>query len=184
MKTRKVRILLVDDDEFARAVSCQILKSILDEKDSEILQAINGEEAVALYKNSIQERAPVDIIFMDINMPKKSGTEATKEIRALQKANPKVQCPVIYCISGDDNAYTRYHAENKFDDYIGKPTLPVLLNIMPIKLLNPKYQQERREVEKSKKAAVIISFFRVNGKSTASITHCQKIMPKLKVFTG
>lgn len=47
---------------------------------SQILQAINGQEAIDQYKNN-----KPDIVFMDIVMPVKTGIDAVKEIIAFDK---------------------------------------------------------------------------------------------------
>ena len=77
------KVLIVDDAPFIR----EILHSYFDGKEdcSEIKEACNGEEAFDLF-NSFQP----DIVFMDIVMPKLSGIEATKKIRAVNVKTPIV----------------------------------------------------------------------------------------------
>lgn len=66
------RVLIVDDASFMR----KMIKDILVEADCEIVgEAKNGEEAVKLYK-----KLTPDLVTMDINMPKKNGITAVKEI--------------------------------------------------------------------------------------------------------
>jgi len=77
MKT--VRILLAEDHVVVRQGTRQLLER---EKDFKIVgEAGNGEEAVRL----AQELKP-DVIIMDVAMPKLSGIEATKQIKAVLPA--------------------------------------------------------------------------------------------------
>lgn len=69
MGNRKVRVLVVDDDE----VLIEIYRVFL--RDFDLLIATNGEEAVRAYKFFKPE-----IVLMDISMPVMDGVEATKEI--------------------------------------------------------------------------------------------------------
>ena len=71
----RIRVLLVDDHAMVR----QGLRSVLEGyPDIEVVgEAADGEEAVA----AVAGLKPA-IIVMDINMPKKSGIEATAEIKA------------------------------------------------------------------------------------------------------
>lgn len=75
------KVLIVDDAPFIR----EILNSFLENRTdvAEIKEAENGEEAVELFQSFKPQ-----IIFMDIVMPKLSGIEATKQIRALDTNVP------------------------------------------------------------------------------------------------
>lgn len=66
------RILIVDDSQFLR----KTLATIFENENHEILgEAINGEQAVSLYK-----QLKPDLVTMDITMPVKDGISAIKEI--------------------------------------------------------------------------------------------------------
>ncbi|MDO5603042.1 MAG: response regulator [Oscillospiraceae bacterium] len=74
MEIKDLKVLICDDSLLVR----RKLKNYLKEKECEhIFEAVNGEEAVAKYK----EYHP-DLVLMDIVMPLKTGIEALKEIRA------------------------------------------------------------------------------------------------------
>lgn len=66
-------ILVVDDNEDSR----EIVKKILKKQGYEIIEAIDGEEALA---KAIAYRP--DLILMDISIPKIDGYEATRRLKA------------------------------------------------------------------------------------------------------
>jgi DNA-binding NarL/FixJ family response regulator len=71
----KIRILLADDHHIVRAGIRQLLESA---KDIQVIaEAGDGEEAQAL----IQQHKP-DVAVLDIQMPKASGIEVTRWVRA------------------------------------------------------------------------------------------------------
>ena len=73
-KTSKIkRVLLADDDPLVRA-AVSIL--FAEEKGFQIVgEATNGEEAIAL----ASQHQP-DLLFLDVNMPRKSGLEALRDL--------------------------------------------------------------------------------------------------------
>ena len=76
----KFRVLVVDDSIFVAKQLGQILTS---EGYEIVATAADGKEGVDKYK----ELCPnVDIVTMDITMPKKTGIEALKEIVAFDSA--------------------------------------------------------------------------------------------------
>ena len=64
-----VKILLADDNDELRMLYSIMLSEFT------VIQAVNGDEAVAFYK----QHKP-DLVLMDIVMPGKDGIEATKVI--------------------------------------------------------------------------------------------------------
>jgi two-component system cell cycle response regulator DivK len=106
------RILVVEDQEDNR----QILRDLLTNAGFDMIQAENGEEAIA----AAQASRP-DLILMDIQLPVLDGYEATRRI----KADPDLKSiPIIvvtsYALSGDEEKARRAGC----DDYVAKPFSP------------------------------------------------------------
>jgi DNA-binding NtrC family response regulator len=76
------KILIVDDEKKIR----HLLSIMLERAGHAIVQAEDGLEALQLL-----EAAPVDIVITDIRMPRMSGTEMLKKIKAAGYS-----CPVIF----------------------------------------------------------------------------------------
>lgn len=69
---RKLKALIAEDEAHLR----KLLRTIISSRDIEITwEAKNGQEAIELFKDN----AP-DMVFLDINMPIKTGDEALAEI--------------------------------------------------------------------------------------------------------
>ena len=106
------RILIVEDHEDAR----RILRDMLETTDYELVEAENGEQALA-----VVARQRPDLILMDIQLPILDGYEATRRI----KADPALlSIPIIavtsYALSGDE---AKARAAG-CDDFIPKPYSP------------------------------------------------------------
>ena len=67
------KILVVDDEPFI----CRSLTFVLKKGNYEVLEARNGEEALA----AIREHKP-DLVFLDVMMPKIDGFQVTEAVRA------------------------------------------------------------------------------------------------------
>ena len=70
-------ILVVEDEASVR----KVVETILRQFGYEIISAVDGQEAVDIFKMS---GSKIKLILMDMIMPHKSGMEACKEIRQLQ----------------------------------------------------------------------------------------------------
>lgn len=66
-------ILVVDDEPFI----CRSLTFVLRKENYRVLEARNGEEALAV----IRAQRP-DLVFLDVMMPKVNGFEVTEQVRA------------------------------------------------------------------------------------------------------
>ena len=109
------RILVVEDQEDNR----QILRDLLGSAGYDLIEAENGEEALA----AVAKHRP-DLVLMDIQLPIMDGYEATRRL----KADPKFKAiPIIvvtsYALSGDEGKAR----EAGCDAYVTKPYSPRLL---------------------------------------------------------
>jgi len=70
-------ILIAEDDDQLR----KLLRTILEECGYMIIEAVDGEEAVRIFH---ENRNTVQLILLDVIMPKKNGKEAYNEIKKIQ----------------------------------------------------------------------------------------------------
>ena len=69
-----MKILVVDDEEGAR----ELFSTILTDEGYEVTLANDGEEALALFKNT-----PFNLVITDIKMPVMDGLQLLQEIRKI-----------------------------------------------------------------------------------------------------
>ena len=115
MKT--IRILWTDDE-------IDLLRPhiiFLEEKGYEVFTAYNGTDAIEMVKND-----HFDIIFLDENMPGKSGLETLDEIKAY-----KPNIPVVMITKSEEEDIMDQAIGAKMADYLIKPINPkqILLSI-------------------------------------------------------
>jgi CheY-like chemotaxis protein len=79
------RILVVDDEELVRMV----VKAILSYRGYDVIEAADGQAAVEAYRTA---QPPVDLVLMDVHMPRLNGYDALRQIRAL---NPKARAVIL-----------------------------------------------------------------------------------------
>jgi adenylate cyclase len=109
------RILIVDDNETNR----DILMARLGTQGYDLMQAADGEEAIAAAK----EHLP-DLILLDIMMPKIDGIEVCKRL----KGDPALPfMPIILCTAKADTKDVVTGLEAGADEYLTKPIDQVAL---------------------------------------------------------
>lgn len=99
-------ILVVDDEE----PIAQILRFQLEKAGYQVSVAEDGETAVRMV-----ERTPVDLILLDLMLPKKDGFETCKEIRMFSSV------PIIMLTARDAELDKVLGLELGADDYVTKP---------------------------------------------------------------
>ena len=112
-------ILYVEDNEMNR----KIVRDLLKRTKYELIEAFDGEAGVAL----ALEKLP-DLILMDIQLPKISGMEATRQLRAAaQTAKTPIIAITSFALSGDEQKAKEAGATA----YLAKPYSPFdLLNLI------------------------------------------------------
>ena len=112
-------ILYVEDNELNR----KIVRDLLKRTTYQLIEANDGEAGVA----AALERRP-DLILMDIQLPKISGLEATRRLRAeAATANTTIVAITSFALSGDDQKAREAGATA----YLAKPYSPFdLLNLI------------------------------------------------------
>jgi DNA-binding response OmpR family regulator len=105
MAVTRPRILLVDDEPRVR----QLLSYPL-ERDFEVVQAFDGEEALRKFREG-----EFDLVLLDLMLPKKSGLDVCRELRE------KSAVPIIMLTAKAEESDKVYGLELGADDYITKP---------------------------------------------------------------
>jgi DNA-binding response OmpR family regulator len=99
-------ILLVDDEDAVR----KVLAFPLEKDGYTVVQAADGEEALRLFGE-----APIDLVVLDIMLPRLDGLEVCKRLRATSTV------PIIMLTARDDELDKVIGLELGADDYITKP---------------------------------------------------------------
>lgn len=99
------KILLVDDDRELTS----LLKELLEMEGFSVIIAYDGEQALTLLDSTI------DLLLLDIMMPKKNGIDTLKEIRR------QYQIPVIMLTARGSDLDRVLGLELGADDYLPKP---------------------------------------------------------------
>ncbi len=129
----KATVLIADDIELNR----NLIKEYLQDTPLVLLEAKDGQEAV----NSVKEN-DVDLVLMDIRMPKKDGYEATREIKELK--NPPViaiTASVVSTKEGEENVI--------FDDFLHKPIKNEVLMDSMCKFLKCEIKDREHSVDEN-----------------------------------
>lgn len=109
MDERAPRILVADDEESSR----EALSLRLRRDGFEVVTAADGEEALAQFR-----QAPVDLVIVDLQMPRLDGLECCRRLRA---AGP---VPVIALTEGPDEEALVASLDAGADDCLAKPVRP------------------------------------------------------------
>ncbi|MEP0710974.1 MAG: response regulator, partial [Algoriphagus sp.] len=114
MNVGPIKLLLADDDEDDRFFFKDSLSKLPFETN--LLTVANGEELMSLLSTS--EKNIADVLFLDLNMPRKSGFECLAEIMANDKF--KDLPIIIYSTSMDEPVVNTLYEQGAFH-YIRKP---------------------------------------------------------------
>ena len=105
-------VLHIEDNEYNR----KIVRQLLSRTTFRLLEALDGEEGVAVAKRELP-----DLILMDVQLPKLSGLEATRLLRA-DPRTARIPLVVVtsFALSGDD----RRAMDAGATAYLAKPYSP------------------------------------------------------------
>lgn len=109
MSSLKPAILCVDDEPF----NLKVLGTLLNAHDYEVITAVNGEDALQKIRTY-----PVDLVLLDIMMPKLNGLEACRSIKTAESTR---DIPVVLLTSLNSTEDRIKGIEAGADDFISKP---------------------------------------------------------------
>jgi len=120
-----INILVVDDEKLIRSV----IKDYLENENMNVLEAENGLEALRIFKEE-----KIDLIILDIMMPKMDGVETLNKLKEINNFN----IPVIALTADAMEGTKEKYISAGFNDYLSKPINKEELN----KVLNRYIQGE------------------------------------------
>lgn len=109
----KSKILVVDDESRMR----KLVRDFLVKNNYEVVEAADGEEALNLFF----EKNDIDLVILDVMMPKMDGWQVCREIREYSKI------PIIMLTAKSDERDELLGFELGVDEYISKPFSPKIL---------------------------------------------------------
>jgi len=117
--SQNINVLLVEDN----LLNLKITKKLLENNNAIVTTAVNGKEALAVFKS-----AKFDLILMDLQMPEMNGMEATQKIRQYEK-DQGMDKTCIVALTADATRETMDECtRNGFNFYFTKPLNSKMLN--------------------------------------------------------
>lgn len=108
-------ILVVDDESRMR----KLIKDFLIQKNFNILEAEDGERALKIYD---ENKEKIDLILLDVMMPKLDGWSVLRNIRQENK-----KLPIVMLTARSEEQDELFGFELGVDEYITKPFSPKIL---------------------------------------------------------
>jgi len=114
-----MRLLIVDDEITNRKLLTTMLEDV-----GKCDIAVNGQEAVELFKMTLNGENTYDVIFLDIKMPVMDGHETLKQIRALEEkkgvfVGSGVKIVMVTALGDKKNILEAFHEGCEY--YLVKP---------------------------------------------------------------
>ncbi len=167
-KFRGANILLVEDDDINRQVALELL----DNFGVNVTIAENGEEAVALVRQT-----QFDGVLMDMQMPMMDGISATREIR---KDPQYADLPIIALTANVMVSEQNEILAAGMNDHIGKPIDPDILVTTLAKWVHPAV----RETESDSPHEAILATVPMQAKKTPPNLPGVKVAASLRRIGG
>ena len=109
------RVLLVEDNELNREIATELIEQL----GAEVECACDGEEAVSMTRDA--EEGYYQLIFMDWQMPRLDGIEATRAIIAYEQQMGRAHVPIVAMTANAFNEDRRRALEAGMDGFMAKP---------------------------------------------------------------
>ena len=122
-------ILIVEDEDILR----EIIKDYLLNEGYQVLEAVDGKDALTLFENH-----EVHLIILDIMLPKLDGWSVCRRIRKTSNV------PIMMLTARVDEDDTLLGFELGADDYVTKPYSPPVLLARAKRLIESRYREERQ----------------------------------------
>ena len=109
---KKVRVLVVEDSKTMQI----FLRNLLEPEDYEVIVANDGESGLELFRQAVAENRSFDIVMTDVVMPRMSGLDLLKKVRALNRDT------IVVVLTSDANVDTAIEALNLgANNFLHKP---------------------------------------------------------------
>ena len=108
-------VLIVDDEDRMRI----LIKDFLAQKNFNILEAEDGEKALKIYSDN---KSKINLILLDVMMPKLDGWSVLRQIRQENKT-----IPIVMLTARSEEQDELFGFELGVDEYISKPFSPKIL---------------------------------------------------------
>lgn len=139
---KDITIMVVDDEARMR----KLVKDFLVQKDFKVIEAENGEVAIKLFE---ENKEKIDLILLDVMMPKLDGWSVLRQIR--QESN----IPVIMLTARGEEQDELFGFELGVDEYISKPFSPKILVARVQALLN---RTKTKKENKTDYSGIIVNY--------------------------
>ena len=110
----EITVLIVDDESRMR----KLIKDFLIKKEYKILEAVDGEDAIKVFKENEDK---INLILLDVMMPKLDGWSTLRQIRQFSNV------PIIMLTARGEEQDELFGFELGVDEYISKPFSPRIL---------------------------------------------------------
>ena len=128
-----ITILVVDDESRMR----KLIKDFLMVKGYKILEAEDGEKALKVFE---ENEPKIELIILDVMMPKLDGWSVLRQIRQESKI------PIIMLTARGEEQDELFGFELGVDEYISKPFSPKIL-VARVEALLKRTKPEEKEIE-------------------------------------
>ncbi|ERK31540.1 response regulator transcription factor [Clostridium intestinale] len=157
-------ILIADDNEDIR----EIVRVLLESEGYNVVEAVDGEDAI----NKVDDE--IDLIILDVVMPKKTGFKACIEIRE------KTSAPILFLTakSQDSDKYMAFSAGS--DDYLSKPFSYTELVSRVKALLRRYYVYKGKEIKDSDNSISINGLIINTSSNEASVNGKELILTEIE----